>query len=302
MNDLAFAASNLTKRYGGLAALDGLTAGVLQGSITGLVGRNGSGKTTLMRIAAGQLDATSGRAAVFGQEPMNNLGVLPRIIYSYHNYPHHRLLRLGDILTGFNTMYDSFDSVFADKLLAFFGLTRKLKYGKLSQGMASIFNFLCALAARAPLTLLDEPVLGMDVSTRRAAYEVLLRDAMEHPRAFVISSHLLAELEGILSDLILIEEGRLLLAGPVDDVRGSAYRVDGPPPAIEAYCAGRNVLHHNAGPPLNAFAVIREPLTEGAKEEIARRGLTVSGVRIEDLYVFLTKQGREGELECLWQN
>jgi ABC-2 type transport system ATP-binding protein len=297
---MTFAAKNVTKRYGKLTALDRLTVAVGQGSITGLIGRNGSGKTTLMKIAAGQLDVTSGEAAVFGQAPMNNLDILPRVVYSYHNYPHDKRLRLGDILTGFALMYPEFDSVFAGKLLTFFGLTPKMKYGRLSQGMASIFNFLCALSTRAQLTLLDEPVLGMDVATRRAAYDVLLRDALEHPRAFVVSSHLLAELEGILSDLILIEEGKLLLAGSIDDIRDSAYRVDGPPSALEAYCTGRNVLHRSAQP-AQSFAVIREPLTGGAKEEIARRGLTVSGVRIEDLYLFLTNQGREEELECLWQ-
>jgi len=299
MNDLAFTAANLTKRYGSLAALDGLTAGVGANSITGLVGRNGSGKTTLMRIAAGKLDVTSGEANVFGQAPMNNLNVLPRVVYNYHNYPHRPGTRLRDILTGFSILYPAFDSAFAAKLLDFFGLTPKMKYGKLSQGMASVFNFLTALAARASLTLLDEPVLGMDVATRRAIYDILLRDAMEHPRAFIVSSHLLTELEGILSDLILIEEGRLLLSGAIDDIRSSAYRVDGPPEAVAAYCTGRNVLHRG-GPPLNSFAVIHEPLTGGANEEIRHRGLEVSNVRVEDLYVYLTKQGREEELECLW--
>ena len=75
--------------------------------------------------------------------------------------------------------------------------------------------------------MLDEPVLGMDVTVRKSAYEILLRDFAEHPRTFIISSHLLSEIEGLLSDILLIEKGKLVLHSPIDDVRQSAYRVDG---------------------------------------------------------------------------
>jgi ABC-2 type transport system ATP-binding protein len=174
-----------------------------------------------------------------------------------------------------------------------------MKYKSLSQGMASIFNFLCALSCRAPLTMLDEPVLGMDVTVRKSAYEILLRDFTEHPRTIIISSHLLSELEGILSDILLIEQGQAVLNKPIDDIRQSAYRIDGSLPAIQGYTSGKKVLAHKKSE-LSSFAVVYESCTEAVVENAKKQGLTVSPVTPEELCVFLTQQNKEAELECLW--
>jgi ABC-2 type transport system ATP-binding protein len=289
----------LTKYYKETKALDNMTVNIGAETITGLVGRNGSGKTTLMKIAAGQLDYTSGEALTFGERPMNNLNVLPKLVYSYHNFPHDKFQYTGVIIKGFQSMFPNFDRPFAEKLMAFFELKPKMWYSSLSQGMASIFNFITALACRTPLTLLDEPALGMDIMVRRSAYEILLRDFMEHPRSFVVSSHLLSELEGTLSDLIFIEEGKLIVNGAIDDIRNSAYRVDGKPESLDAFCKGKKTIFRQSGDILS-FAVIYAALTDEDKKEASQRGLTVSNVRVEDLFVYLTGKNKEGELACLW--
>jgi ABC-2 type transport system ATP-binding protein len=147
--------------------------------------------------------------------------------------------------------------------------------------------------------MMDEPVLGMDVTVRRAAYEILLRDFTEHPRTFIISSHLLSELEGTLSDILLIEQGHVVLNKPIDDVRQSAYRVDGASDAIERYIKDKKVITKKISK-LNRFAVVNEPLTGETVEAIKTQGLTLSPVRAEELCVFLTQQNKEDELECLW--
>ena len=289
----------LTKHYGKIEALSDLTVNIAENSITGLIGRNGSGKTTLLKILAGILDKTSGEAAVFGGQPMDNLPVLNRLVYAYHNMVYQTNLKLRDILFAYKTMFPNFDPVFADKLMKYFELTGKMKYKSLSQGMGSMFNFLCALSCRAELTMLDEPVLGMDVTARKSAYEILLRDFSEHPRTFIISSHLLSEIEGMLTDILLIEQGTPVLHNSIDDVRQSAYRVDGGGTEIEKYTAGKKIIAQKTNE-LTNFAVIYEPLTEKAAESAKVQGLTVSAVRAEDLCVYLTRQNKEGELECLW--
>ena len=298
MNDVVKTA-DLCKRFGKTNALDGMSLTIAENSITGLIGRNGSGKTTLMKILAGLLDKTSGHALVFGEEPMDNLPVLGKLVYTYHNVPYDPALNLKTILFAYKTMFTGFDAGFADKLMNYFELGGKMKYRSLSQGMASIFNFLCALSCRAPLTMLDEPVLGMDVTVRKSAYEILLRDFAEHPRTFIVSSHLLSELEGVLSDILLIEQGSVVLNSPIDDVRQSAYRVDGDPPSVEKYAEGKKVIARKTSD-LSCFAVIHEPCTEAAAEIAAKQGLAVSTVRAEELCVYLTQQNKEDEMECLW--
>ena len=290
---------NLHKHFGKTQALSDLSISIAEHSVTGLIGRNGSGKTTLLKILAGILDKTSGEVSVFGSEPMDNLPVLRRLVYTYHNIAYDLSLKLDTILYAYKTMFPNFDSDFADKLMSFFELSGKMKYRSLSQGMSSIFNFLCALSCRAELTMLDEPVLGMDVTVRKSVYEILLRDFSEHPRTFIISSHLLSEIEGLLSDILLIEQGKLVLHSPIDDVRQSAYRIDGNGAAVERFISDKKAIAHKKTD-ISNFAVIYEPLTERASETAKTQGLTVSPVRAEDLCVYLTRQNKEDELECLW--
>jgi len=292
--------SNLTKHYGKAStALSDVSVSIPENSITGLIGRNGSGKTTLMKILAGRLNKTDGEALVFGQAPMDNIEVLNKLIYSYHNIPYEPSWKLKKIIKAYQTMFLNFDKQFADKLMNYFDLSEKMKYKNLSQGMTSVFNFLCALSCRAELTMLDEPVLGMDVTVRKSVYEILLRDFTEHPRTFIISSHLLSELEGLLSDILLIERGKVILNNPVDDVQQSAYRVDGTQAVIEVYTANKKVITQRTNE-LGSFAIIHERCTEEALESARKLSLTVSAVRLEDLCVFLTQQKKEDDLECLW--
>jgi len=289
----------LNKHFGKTHALNDMSITIAENSITGLIGRNGSGKTTLLKILAGILDKTDGDVKVFCEDPMDNLVVLNKLVYTYHNVEYEPKLRLKVILDVYKTMFPGFDSVFANKLMNYFELDGKMKYKNLSQGMGSIFNFLCALSCRAPLTMLDEPVLGMDVTVRKAAYEILLRDFTEHPRTMIISSHLLSELEGVLSDILLIEEGEVVLNSPIDDVRQSAYRIDGTQSAIDLYTECKKVITRKISE-LSSFAIIYEKLNEATIETAKAQGLTVSPVRAEDLCVYLTQQNKEDELECLW--
>lgn len=290
---------NLNKRFGKTHALKNLSVVIPENSVTGLVGRNGSGKTTLMKILAGLLDKTSGESLVFGQPPMDNLPVLNKLVYSYHDIIYDPKLNLGIILSAYKTMFAGFDTEFAGRLMKYFELRDKMKYKNLSQGMRSIFNFLCALACRAPLTMLDEPVLGMDVTVRKSAYEIMLRDYMEYPRTFVISSHLLSEIESILSDILLIEQGQAVLNCSVDDVRQGAYRVDGSAMAMDAFLRDKNVIARKTSD-TGGFAVVYERYSEAAAASAGKLGLTVSPVKAEDICVYLTRQNKEEEFECLW--
>jgi len=303
MSDVIKAIS-LSKKFEKWYALSEVSFTIPENSITGLIGRNGSGKTTLMKILAGLLDKTSGEALVFGEYPMDNLPILQKLVYTYHNIGYDSLgfgesVKLDVLLFSYKTIFPSFDSEFASKLLKYFDLNDKMKYKKLSQGMASVFNFICALACRTPITMFDEPVLGMDVTVRKSAYEILLKDFMQHPRTFIISSHLLSEIEGVLSDILLIEQGKVVLNKPIDDIRQSAYRIDGSKSAINEFSKDKNVIAEKASE-MSDFAIIYEPYNDVIAEQARKFDITVSAVGAEDLCVYLTAQNKEDELACLW--
>lgn len=299
MRDFMIKANGLCKNYGKKAAIHEFNLDVPGGGIIGLIGRNGSGKTTLMKLCAGQLDITNGKLEVFGNAPMDHLDVLCDVVYTYHNMTYDKQLKLKNILSNYAIMFKDFDLEFAEKLLKYFGLDPNAKYKSLSQGMGSIFNFICGLSCRAKLTMFDEPVLGMDVTVRKSAYEVLLRDYAEHPRTIIISSHLLSELEGVLSDILLIDEGKLVLFDNIDDLRQSAYRIEGEKSAVDAFSVGKQIVYYRNG--ISCEAVIKEVFDDAIHVKTQKSGLKVSNVRPEDLCVYLTRENKEGELECLWQ-
>lgn len=300
MSEVVIKAEHLLKSFGNKQVLCDLSFQIPENSITGLIGRNGSGKTTLMKILAGQLQKTEGSVFVFGEEPMDNLKILQQLIYSYHHYDYSKYFNLDMILQNYSLLFPHFDLNFAHKLMNYFELHKKMKYDTLSQGMSSTFNFLCAIACRTKLTMLDEPVLGMDAAIRKEVYEILIRDYMEYPRTIIISSHLLMELEPLLSDLLLIEKGNKVLHGNMDEIRGSAYRVDGEEAKLTDFIKGKQVLTRKEGP-LQSFAILFEPCTERVKQEAENRELELSAVKAEDLCIYLTKQEKEEALQCLWE-
>lgn len=299
MIDSIIQTTELTKFFRKKAALTGLSFTVTGSGLIGLIGRNGSGKTTLMKLLAGQLEVTSGKLEILGEDPMDNLGVLSNVVYTFSNMEYDKHLRLGEILHNYFVMFPHFDLNFASGLLKYFDLNPRLKYKNLSHGMASIFNFICGLSCRARITLLDEPVLGMDVTVRKAVYDILLREFSEYPRTIIISSHILSELEPMLSDILLIDGGELVLFRNIDDLRQSAYRIVGDESTIDKFSAGKNILSKKTG--LTSEAIIFETMDPHTLESAKQSGLSVSAVRPEELYIYLTKENKEGDLECLWQ-
>lgn len=299
MSESVIKAMGLTKNFGKKPAIDSLSIDISGEGLIGLIGRNGAGKTTFMKLVAGQLEVNQGKLEVFGQNPMDNLKVLSNTVYTYHNMQYDKHLKLQRILRNYSLMFPDFDFDFATRLLSYFNLNPKMKYKSLSQGMASIFNFICGLSCRARLTLLDEPVLGMDVTVRKSAYEILLREFSEHPRTIIISSHLLSELEGMLSDILLIDEGKLVLYKDIDELRQSAYRIEGEQSAVDDFSKGKQVISKKSG--ITSEAVIFESLDDNTIIHAKKFNLKISAVRPEDLCIYLTRENKEGELECLWQ-
>jgi len=298
--DFAIEAKSLNKSFGKKQVLSGLDFSLGTSSITGLLGRNGAGKTTLMKMCAGHIaKGPNGTLKVLGANPFNNLTVLSKLIYSCHDLSYSGGLKLKTILSDYNALFPTFELSFAEGLLSYFDLDTDARYVGLSQGDKSTFNFICALAARTPLTMLDEPTLGMDITVRKAAYEILMREYSEHPRTFIIASHLISEVENVLDDVLILDDGKIALHASIENMRQSAYQIQGDKTAIEAFVTGKKVIHKDFAETLSTV-VIYEPATEATAQEAHSAHLRLSAVRPEDLYVYLTHERKGGDLECLW--
>lgn len=236
----AISVTGVTRRYGRQAALDDISIDIEPGSITGLLGRNGAGKTTLMRIIAGHEFALSGQVTVAGASPVENEAVLRRMVFLredqvYPDVPARYMLRAAAHL------YPNWDAGLAEALVADFGLPLGRRIRKLSRGQRSAVGIVIALAARADVTLLDEPYAGLDAVARQVFYDRLLADFAEYPRTVVLSTHLIDEVANLLERVVVLDRGRVMLDASADDLRGSATTVSGPAIAVEEFTAGRTV-------------------------------------------------------------
>ena len=301
MEDIAIQLEAVRKNYRKNTALDGITVKIHENRMIGLIGANGSGKTTLMRICAGLEEKSSGTVLVHGADVTKDICVNEEVIYSMHDLPVGRQYKIEEILKFYDISYPHFDMVFCKKMLELFGISLKKTCRILSQGQKSLVHFSCALATRCKVTLLDEPFTGIDIEKRKMVYEILLRDFMEHPRTILISSHNLSEIEGILSEMLLIHDGKMLFYQDMDSVREMLFRADGSKEEIQGFTEGRETICVRTKE-IGSYAVFRGSVTSADAREAKACGLSVSTVAPEDVSVYLTMTEEGKELEGLWEN
>ncbi len=230
--------SGLTRRYHDQLALDHVTLDIEEASITGLLGRNGAGKSTLMRIMAAQEFASSGRVRILGANPVEHDAILRRMVLvrEDQDFPD---IQVRQALRAASWFYPNWDGALADTLLDEFELPTKRAIKKLSRGMRSSLGIVIGLAARADVTLFDEPYAGLDAVARHRFYDQMLADFAERPRTVLLSTHLIDEVADLLERVVMIDRGRIVLDAPADDIRGSATAVRGSVAAVEEFVAGR---------------------------------------------------------------
>jgi len=283
----AISVTGLTRRFRGHLALDNVTFDAQEGAITGLLGRNGAGKTTLMRIIAGQEFATSGDVRVFGASPLENDAILRRMIFIREDqaYPD---FKVGHLLKTASWFYPSWSDELADSLLTAFDLPAGRPVKKLSRGMRSAVGIIIGLAARAELTMFDEPYAGLDAVARQVFYDQLLADYGAFPRTVLLSTHLIDETAGLLERVLVMDKSRVVLDAVADDLRGVATRVSGPVLAVEEFTAGHPVWDSRRMGS-QATVVVVGPL---AKTGRAAEHLTLEPLSLQELVV--QAAGRSG--------
>ena len=207
---------SLCKRYGNVQALDNVSFVVEPGRVVGLLGPNGSGKTTLIKLANGLLTPTGGELLINGQKP----GKATRAQVSY--LPDRPCLpewmSAEKLLDMFADFYADFQRDKAQEMLEKLGIDPKQKIKQMSKGTREKVQLILVMSRKAELYLLDEPIGGVDPATRDYILETIIRNY--NPSAsVVISTHLIADVEQVLDDVIFINHGQIVLRSSVDDIR-----------------------------------------------------------------------------------
>ena len=248
--EYAIEAEGLRKAYGGAAAVDGLDLRVPRGSIYGFLGRNGAGKTTTVKMLMGMARPDAGRCRVLGRRASGareSVEIRRRIGFVSEDKGLYDYMTVGQMIAFTRPFFPAWRRDLEEKYLRDFDLPPGRKVRALSKGMRTKLALLLALARGAELLVLDEPSEGLDPAMVEDLLALLVGLAAGEGLTVFFSSHQIAEVERVADRVLIIDRGRAVVEGALDDLKESYRRVnlvfgDGAPPPDERAFAAPNVV------------------------------------------------------------
>ena len=238
---------NIAKQYKKKEVLHDIDLTIEQGKIYGLVGRNGAGKTTLLSIMTAQNPATGGTVTLDGMPVWENQKALDHLCFSRElntlSVLGPNTIKVKEYLQMARTYYPNWDREMEKRLVAQFELNPKKKISKLSKGMLSMVTIIVALASKADITILDEPVAGLDVVARDDFYRLLLEEHEATGRTFIVSTHIIEEAANVFEEVIFLKDGEILLKEDTQELLDRAVHVSGLAEEVDNACAGLEIHH-----------------------------------------------------------
>ncbi|MGN0402956.1 MAG: ABC transporter ATP-binding protein [Acetatifactor sp.] len=283
----------ITKSFGTKQVLKGIELTIEPGKIYGLIGRNGVGKTTLLSVLTAQASSDEGTVTYDGQPVWENRDALDHLCFSRE---------LNTITTfGPNTQkikeyfrlaslyYPNWDQAYADELMKKFGINTKQPVCKLSKGMLSMVTITIGLASKADITILDEPVAGLDVVAREDFYKELIEEHAQSGRTFIISTHIIEEAADLFEEVIFMKDGKIFLKENTQNLLDRALHITGLEEEVDRATMGLEVHHvEKMGRSKGVTVLLREG------ESIKKAGeISVQPISLQNLFVALC--GRDSE-------
>ncbi len=216
--DAVIHAQRICKAYGKKIALDNVDLTIPAGRIIGLIGPNGAGKTTLLKGILG-LAQVEGSLQVLGLNPFTDrVKLLEDVSFIADTAILPSWIKVSEALDYIEGVHPKFSREKAMAFLAKTKITPDNKVKSLSKGMVTQLHLALIMAIDSKLLVLDEPTLGLDIIYRKQFYESLLNDYYDAQKTIVITTHQVEEIEGILTDLIFINDGKILLETTMDEL------------------------------------------------------------------------------------
>jgi ABC-2 type transport system ATP-binding protein len=285
-HDKLVEARGLSVRYGAKRAVDDVSFAIPKGRVVGLLGHNGAGKTTLMKALVG-LAAAEGELAVLGLHPRRQRAqLLEQACYIPDVATLPRWARVQDLIALMSGLQPRFSAERAQALLrrTSVGLTDKVK--TLSKGMVAQAHLALVAAIDAKLMILDEPTLGLDVLSRKAFYEMLIDEWCDGERSVLISTHQVEEIESLLSDVLMLNEGKLVLSISLEDMDRRFVALSHDTAVAEQMAAAHPLLRYRTGPGPGGHAAIFDGAPPESVQALGQR----MRPSLVDLFVALTRK------------
>ena len=207
---------NVNKSFGEKQILKDINLKIKSGKIIGLLGKNGSGKSTLFKLTNDLLTLTSGEILIDGKpvsvDSKKVVSYLPERTYLDQN------LKVSDAIKLFETFYEDFDKIKAENLLQDLQLDKNMRLSKMSKGMKEKVQLVLVMSRRAKIYILDEPLGGVDPASRDYILQTILKSFDKNSTLF-ISTHMIADIEKILDEVVIIDDGKIVVEDKVDNLR-----------------------------------------------------------------------------------
>jgi len=281
---------NLVKQYKDVTALNNVNISISENKIIGLIGKNGAGKTTFLKTCAGRIRPTDGDIKIFDSNVFDNLDVMAKMVFVDEESKFNSNYKIKEIMNVANLYYNSWNDELASKLIKHFGLNPEKKYKKLSRGMKTQVNVIVGLCSRMPLTILDEPTLGLDAAFRKDFYHILLNEFINYPRTIIISSHLLNEIDMLLEEIILINDGEVLMHKSMEEFKDYSIMLSGDTSFLKNYTENIEVINVDNFIKTSEY-VIKNNLSKDDYSVLKKNNIEVKSVSPQDLFIFLTSKG-----------
>lgn len=273
---------DVRKSYGKHVALKDVSICFQDKKIYGLLGRNGAGKTTLMSLITNRIFPDAGRIMVNGENVLDNQNAMGNLYMMSEKKLYPDTMRVGEVFRWTGEFYGGFNFDYADLLCKKFQMNKNQKLKTLSTGYTSIYKVILSLCVKAEYILLDEPVLGLDAGHRELFYKSLLESYAQTPRTFIVSTHLIEEVSGIIENVVMIDRGKIIRDSSVEELLRSGYNITGSIDDVNAYCIGREMIGSDIVGGIKTAAVL------GKAENVPER-LSVSPLDLQKLFVRMTE-------------
>ncbi len=209
-------AQGVTKQFGSFTAVDNVSFEIEAGKILGLIGPNGAGKTTLLKALLGLTDC-EGKLSVMGLDPFRQRKkLMQNICFIADVAVLPRWIRVTQLLDYVQAVHPNFSRKRAEELLLQTKIKANSKVKELSKGMVTQLHLSIIMSIDAKLLVLDEPTLGLDIIFRKEFYANLLNDYFDEERTILVTTHQVEEIENLLTDIMFINDGKILLNSPME--------------------------------------------------------------------------------------
>lgn len=277
---------HLSKKFDDVYALNDFSMEIEKNKIYGLIGRNGAGKTTLLKLLANQLFPTSGEIDFHLNE--NDEVCLAREVITNKAVIEYKV---KDIFRIAALSYSGWSEPLKERLVKAFELNTKKKYKKLSKGMQTMVGIIIGLSSRAPITLLDEPYVGLDPVGRHLFYQFLREEFEAYPRTFIISTHLMNELQNMFEEVILIDKGKAIFHKTMDEISEMSFTLEGREEDVRQLIKHKHVIGTEKVGRL-MIANVMDYFTEDEMMKLKALDINISGMDLQSLFVKLTTSSK----------